>query len=188
MTAIRELDVVAGGLEYVEQPGSTLEDLAQIRTQVHVPIAADESIRTARDPIAAVTSGAADIIVVKVPPLGGVNRALQICESAAVPVVVSGAMDSSVGLASGVALAAALPQLPYACGLGTGALLAADVVDSPVVPVAGVLPVARVEPTACALAAASERMDQSTRDWWTRRLERAWEAGASELVGSMVTA
>lgn len=187
VVAIRELDIVARGLEYVEQPCATLPELAAVRARVQVPIAADESIRTADDPLRAVASGAVDIIVVKVPPLGGVNRALEICERADVAVVVSGAMDSSVGLASGIALAAALPQLPYACGLGTGALLAADVVNEPVVARNGVLPVGRIEPDAEALAAATARLGSQQAMWWLQRVERAWHAGAKDLVGSLVT-
>lgn len=186
VVAIRELDVVAGGLEYVEQPCATLTELAQVRDRVQVPIAADESIRSADDPMRAVASGAVDIIVVKVPPLGGVNRALEICAQAAVPIVVSGAMDSSVGLASGIALAAALPQLPYACGLGTGALLAADVVNDPVVPRDGVLRVGRIEPDAAALAAAAAGVSVERSQWWLDRVERAWNAGAQDIVGSLV--
>ena len=188
VTAIRELNVVAGGLEYVEQPCATLDELAQVRARVEVPIAADESIRTSADPKRAVTSGAVDIIVIKVPPLGGVNRALEICDQAAVPVVVSGAMDSSVGLASGIALAAALPDLPYACGLGTGALLVADVVDDPIVPSNGMLTVGRIEPDPDALAAAADRMDAERSQWWRDRLERAWHSGGQDLVGSLIKA
>ncbi|NQU37898.1 MAG: o-succinylbenzoate synthase [Actinobacteria bacterium] len=188
VTAIAELDNVAGGLEYVEQPCATLTELAALRKKVSTPIAADESIRTAEDPMRAVASGAADIIVVKVPPLGGVNRALEICEQAAVPVVVSGAMDSSVGLASGLALASALRELPYACGLGTGALLAADVVATPVVAREGRLSVRRIEPDPAALAEAAVRMGSAQAAWWRKRLERAWNAGANDLVGSLVTA
>jgi O-succinylbenzoate synthase len=138
-------------LEYVEQPCATLDELAEVRRRSTVPIAADESIRTAADPITAVMAGAVDVIVVKVQPLGGVGRALEVAEAAGVPVVVSSALETSVGLAAGVALAAALPDLPYACGLGTGTLLAGDVTNAPLVPANGVIDVRRVEPDAALL-------------------------------------
>lgn len=186
VAAIRELDRVAGGLEYVEQPCRTLEELAEIRRLVSVPIAADESIRTAGDPIRAARQHAADIVVVKVAPLGGVNLALEVVEAAGVPVVVSGAMDSAVGLAAGLALAAAVADLPYACGLGTGALLAHDVVSSPLRPARGELFVQRISPDSDALALAHERLGADRCAWWADRVERAWRSGAEALVGELL--
>jgi o-succinylbenzoate synthase len=143
--AIGRLDVAAGGLEYVEQPCASLGELAEVRRRVDVPLAADESVRTADDPLRIAGLDAADVIVVKVQPLGGVRRALEVVDAAGLPAVVSSALETSVGLAAGVALAAALPDLPHACGLGTGTLLAADVTDRPLIPDGGHLPVRRVE-------------------------------------------
>ncbi|HWG12081.1 MAG TPA: o-succinylbenzoate synthase [Streptosporangiaceae bacterium] len=136
------------GLEYAEQPCATLDELAELRRRVSVPLAADESIRRAQDPLRVRAAGAADIVVLKVQPLGGVRPALRIAEQCGLPVVVSSAVDSSVGLAAGVALAAALPKLPYACGLGTMSLLTGDVTAAPLAAVDGALPVRRpaVEP------------------------------------------
>ena len=131
------------GLEYAEQPCATLDELARLRRIVDLPIAADESIRKAEDPLKVRAAGAADIVMVKVQPLGGVRAALRVAEACGLPVVVSSAVDTSVGLAAGVALAAALPELPYACGLGTMSLLAGDVTASPLTPEAGELPVRR---------------------------------------------
>ncbi|MBO0892527.1 MAG: o-succinylbenzoate synthase, partial [Acidothermales bacterium] len=111
---IRELDRAAGGLEYVEQPCASVEDLARVRRRVDVPIAADESIRRAEDPYRVAELEAADVAVLKVQPLGGVRACLRIAERIGLPVVVSSAVETSVGLAAGVALAAALPELPYA--------------------------------------------------------------------------
>jgi len=139
--AIAALDRAAGGLEYVEQPCATVEGLASVRRRVSVPIAADESIRRAEDPYRVRDLAAADVAVLKVQPLGGVRACLRIAEEIGLPVVVSSALETSVGLAAGVALAAALPELPYACGLATGALLTDDVVGDPLVPVDGALPV-----------------------------------------------
>jgi O-succinylbenzoate synthase len=136
---IKELDPF--DLEYVEQPVAKLEDMAELRTRIDVPIAADESIRTASDPVRAARMGAADIVVLKVQPLGGVRRCLEIAEAAGLACVVSSALETSIGIAAGVALAAALPELPYACGLGTVSLLGGDVVAEPLVPVGGALPV-----------------------------------------------
>ncbi len=142
--AARMLRRLAGfGLEYAEQPCATLDELAELRRVVDVPIAADESIRRADDPLRVRAAGAADIVVLKVQPLGGVRTALRVAEACGLPVVVSSAVDTSVGLAAGVALAAALPELPYACGLATMSLLAGDVTADPLVPEAGKLAVRR---------------------------------------------
>ena len=130
-------------LEYAEQPCATLDELAELRKRVDVPVAADESIRRAEDPLAVRAAGAADIVVLKAQPLGGVRGALRIAEACGLPVVVSSAVETSVGLAAGVALAAALPELPYACGLATMSLLAGDVTDQPLAEVGGMLPVRR---------------------------------------------
>lgn len=139
-------------LEYVEQPCATLEELAALRRRVEVPLAADESIRRADDPLRVRAAGAADIVVLKVQPLGGVGAALRVAEACGLPVVVSSAVDTSVGIAAGVALAAALPELPYACGLATVQLLEGDVVTDPLLPEGdGALPVRRPRPDAALL-------------------------------------
>jgi O-succinylbenzoate synthase len=132
------------GLEYAEQPCATLGALAALRRMTDVPLAADESIRKASDPLAVRAAGAADIVVLKVAPLGGVRRALAVAAACELPVVVSSAVESSVGLAAGVALAAALPELRYDCGLATASMLTGDVTGRPLLPTAGTLPVRRV--------------------------------------------
>lgn len=163
-TALRRLPVLdraAGGLEYVEQPCAEVTDLAVVRRRQHVPVAADESIRRAADPYLVRDLEAADVAVLKVQPLGGVRACLRIAEDIGLPVVVSSALESSVGIAAGVALAAALPELTHACGLATVALLTDDVAETPLLPVAGALPVGRpvVVPAALdRLAAAPERV------------------------------
>ncbi len=167
-------DAAAGGLEYVEQPCATADDLARLRRVVDVPVAADESIRLGRDPRAA--AEAADVVIVKVAPLGGVQAALDLVAHLDRPVVVSSALDSSVGLAAGVALAAALPELPYACGLGTAALLDDDVTDEPLVPRDGAVPVRPVEVSERRLADLA--VDDARARWWVDRLERV-VAGAA---------
>jgi o-succinylbenzoate synthase len=143
--AIRALDRFA--LEYVEQPVATLEEMATLRRRIDVRLAADESVRTAADPLRVAGLEAADVVVLKVQPLGGVATALRVAEAAGLPVVVSSAVETSVGLAAGVALAAALPALPYACGLGTATLLAGDLVDDPLRPVDGWIDVRRPLPS-----------------------------------------
>jgi o-succinylbenzoate synthase len=149
--ALRELRRF--GLEYAEQPCPTLDDLAELRRRVDVPVAADESIRRAEDPLAVRAAGAADIVVVKAQPLGGVWAALAVAEACGLPVVVSSAVETSVGLAAGVALAAALPELGYACGLATMSLLTGDVTGDPLVAAEGALPVRRPAPAAERLSA-----------------------------------
>ena len=155
------LDRAAGGLEYVEQPVAQVEDLAVVRRRQHVPVAADESIRRAADPYRVRELEAADVAVLKVQPLGGVRACLRIAEDIGLPVVVSSALETSVGIAAGVALAASLPELPHACGLATVALLTDDLAAEPLLPVDGALPVGRptVDPAAFdRLAAAPERV------------------------------
>ena len=160
-------------LEYVEQPCASVEELVELRRRIKymgIPIAADESVRRAEDPLAVARAGAADIIVVKAQPMGGLRRALAVVAEAGLPAVISSAVDTSIGLSMGAALAAALPTLDYDCGLGTSSLFVEDVVVPALRPAGGVIPVGRVEPDAGRLdelAASPER-----RDWWLARLER----------------
>jgi o-succinylbenzoate synthase len=164
------LDRAAGGLEYVEQPCASVSDLAAVRRATSVLVAADESIRRAEDPFAVLRAQAADIVVLKVQPLGGVRACLDLAERIGLPVVVSSALESSVGLAAGLALAAALPELPFACGLATSQLLVHDVVDEPLLPVGGEIAVRRPEPSVAALARAAA--DPATTERWTDRYRR----------------
>ncbi|AGC60962.1 bifunctional O-succinylbenzoate synthase / acetyltransferase [Mycobacterium liflandii 128FXT] len=120
-----------GPLEYLEQPCATVGELAELRRRIEVPIAADEAIRKAEDPLAVVRAGAADVAVLKVAPLGGVWALLDIAAQIDIPVVISSALDSAVGIAAGLSAAAALPQLQHACGLGTGGLFVEDVAEPP---------------------------------------------------------
>ena len=161
---IAVLDRAAGGLEYVEQPCASVEELAACRRAVAVPVAADESIRRAADPYRVRDLEAADVAVLKVQPLGGVRACLRIAEDIGLPVVVSSALESSVGIAAGVALAAALPELPYACGLATVQLLGRDVVADPLLPVEGALPVRVPTVDESLVAAAPDRVAH----WQTR--------------------
>jgi O-succinylbenzoate synthase len=160
-------------LEYVEQPCPTVEELKDIRKRVKymgIPIAADESVRKAEDPLAVARAAAANILVIKAQPLGGIARALALVAEAGLPVVVSSALETSVGLSMGAYLAASLPELDYDCGLGTAALLAADVTDSPLLPVDGQIDVRRVNVSSALLdtyAASPERTA-----WWLQRLTR----------------
>ena len=180
VTAIRELDRAAGGLQYVEQPCRTIEELAAVRKRVDVLIAADESIRQAEDPLRVAVAEAADIAVLKCAPLGGVRRALEVAEAAGLPCVVSSALETSVGLAAELALAGALPQLDFACGLGTIDLLAGDVVADSFVPVGGMLPVPRRPPVPDPALLERFAADDARAEWWRERLERArLELGAA---------
>lgn len=175
-TAVEALTRLAAvGLEYAEQPVPTIEGLAEVRAQlrsadVPVPIAADESVRKEDDPLRVARAGAADLIVVKVAPLGGVRRALDIVAHAGLPAVVSSALDTSVGIRAGLALAASLPDLPYACGLGTVSLFESEVTTDPLVADNGAIRLRDVAPDAGLL----ERFAASPhrRDWWLARLRR----------------
>lgn len=177
-----------GPLEYAEQPCATVAELVLLREQlarggVDVRIAADESIRRASDPLAVVRAGAADVAVLKVPPMGGVRAVLRLAEQLraegvrrsgrAVPVVLSSALDTAVGLAAGLAAAGALPlaagEEQLASGLGTGSLFAADVAE-PRQPAGGALPVGPVQPDPELLLRHAAPPDR--RAWWLDRLRR----------------
>lgn len=167
--AIHELG--ESDLEYVEQPCATVDELAELRYRVKhkgIPIAADESIRKAADPLAVAQAKAADLIVIKAQPLGGIRRALSIVAETGLPAVVSSALDTAIGLSQGAALAASLPDLDYDCGLGTASLFADDVADAR--PVGGFVSTARVSPDAAALTRLEAPAER--REWWLARLER----------------
>src|SRR5271154_4604179 len=157
------------GLEYAEQPCATLDELAELRRHIDIPVAADESIRRAEDPLRVRAAGAADIVMLKVQPLGGVRPALRVAQACGLPVVVSSAVDTSVGLAAGVALAAALPELPYACGLATMSLLVGDVTADPLAETGGELPVRRPAVDLAELA----RWETDPEPWRRRALAAA---------------
>ena len=174
--AVEALTRLAGvGLEYAEQPVPSIEGLAEVRRRLRdagtpVLIAADESVRKESDPLRVARAGAADLLVVKVAPLGGVRRALDIVAQAGLPAVVSSALDTSVGIRAGLALAASLPELPYACGLGTVSLFTSDITLDPLVADDGAIRLRDVAADAGLLeqfAASAER-----RDWWLDRLRR----------------
>ncbi len=168
-----------GPLEYLEQPCATVAELAELRRLIDVPVAADESIRKAEDPLHVVRSRAADVAVLKVAPLGGVAAMLDIARQIDIPVVVSSALDSAVGIGRGLLAAGALPQLRYACGLGTGGLFVEDVAE-PLVPVDGLLPVASVTPDPARLAALAAPPDR--RQWWIDRVKDCFASGRADLV------
>ena len=156
-----------GDVEYVEQPCRTVEELAEVRRAVSVPIAADESIRRSTDPMRVAKADAADIAVLKVAPLGGMRSLVKVAARLPMDVVVSSALDTAVGMSSGVAAAAALPSLHRACGLGTGAMFTRDVA-APFVVADGRVELRSVTPTADLPLASAERTQ-----WWHERLRRS---------------
>jgi O-succinylbenzoate synthase len=156
-----------GPLEYLEQPCASVAELAELRELIDVPVAADESIRKAQDPLRVVRAKAADVAVVKVAPLGGVRPLLDIAAQIDIPIVVSSALDSAVGMSRGLLAAACLPDLPYACGLGTGGLFTEDVAE-PLVGVDGHLPVGPTVPDPARLHALAATPDR--RQWWIDRI------------------
>ena len=174
--AERAIHALAGfDLEYVEQPCASVDELAQVRERVSymgIPIAADESVRKAADPLAVARAGAADILVIKAQPLGGITAALAIIAESGLPVVVSSALDTSVGISMGLHLAAAIPRLEFDCGLATASLLAVDVTDQPLLVADGQLPVRRVTPSNTLLTAQAATADRT--NWWMARLERCY--------------
>ena len=167
-----------GEIEYAEQPCSTIGELRELKLRTSVKIAGDEIIRKAEDPFNVDLLGAIDILILKVAPLGGIARAMKIAEHHQLPVAVSSALESAVGISHGLKLAAALPQLQYACGLGTGALLAADVAELAIID--GEIEVRDITPEAGALnklAVSNERLN-----WWKNRIRMTWSTGAQSIA------
>ena len=161
------------GIIYAEQPVASIEDMAALRFAIAkeglpARIAADESIRKAEDPLKVARANAADLMVIKAAPLGGVRRALALVEQAQLPAVVSSALESSVGIGVGASLAASLPTLKYGCGLGTVSLMAEDVTDEPLIARDGFMDLRAITPSPQRL----ERLatDEQTRQWWVERV------------------
>ncbi|WP_439033168.1 o-succinylbenzoate synthase [Gordonia terrae] len=166
ITALRAI----GDLEYAEQPCRTVEELAAVRRAVAVPIAADESIRKADDPYRVIAAEAADVAVVKVAPLGGMRRTLELADSLGLDIVVSSALDSAVGVSAGVATAAALPRLELACGLGTGSLFIEDVAEPFLMRDGAVEP--RWFGPGAEVGASGLAVGHDRQEWWRDRLRR----------------
>jgi O-succinylbenzoate synthase len=159
-------------LEYLEQPVKTIAELAELKLKLkvlNIKIAADESVRKVSDPLAVAQAHAADLLVLKAAPIGGINSALRIAKQAGLPVVVSSALETSVGISMGVHLAALLDS-EYASGLATAALLTEDVTDTPLIPINGEISVTRITPNKSALDKLQASADKTT--WWMKKLER----------------
>jgi O-succinylbenzoate synthase len=159
-----------GPFEYVEQPCATLDELRELKSSIHIPlkIAVDEAIRKAQDPFAINLEGAADIVMLKVQPLGGIARAHEIAEHHELPVVVSSALESAVGINYGLALAASFKDMNFDCGLGTGSLLNSDVAHLPIVD--GEIAISEIEPNFDGLDVSAERYE-----WWKNRIMKTAE-------------
>jgi O-succinylbenzoate synthase len=179
-------------LEYVEQPCRDADELIDLRSACSVPIAVDETLRTSDDAQALARQGAlmreiADIAIIKPAPMGGIEASLRVAEALPIPVVVSSSLDTSVGLAVAVNLAGIL-GIESACGLGTGALFAEDLVGTPEPPVDGMLTVRRVAPDLAALLQARDQVSDERAAWWRQRLARAWAAGSEQRCSAIVDA
>ncbi len=171
-----------GAIEYVEQPCATIEELRELKNSldISVLIAGDEIVRKSANPLEIDLSGAIDIIMLKVAPLGGIQRSLEIAKVHALPVVVSSALDSAVGISRGIHLAASLPHLDYACGLGTGELLSGDIGSLPIS--GGKISVQTITPDMSAIRRYAVSVDRV--DWWQARIRETWKAGAADWVAS----
>jgi O-succinylbenzoate synthase len=172
-TAITNLRLIfenIGPLEYVEQPCATIEELRELKEKLHVniPIAGDEVLRKAKDPFAVDLTGAIDILALKVQPLGGIARAHKMADHHKLPVVVSSALESAVGINYGLQLAASFAELNFDCGLGTGSLLNVNVADLPIIN--GEIEIKEFEPDFDALEVAPDRYE-----WWKNRVMKTWE-------------
>ena len=185
-TAVSALTKAANGLEYLEQPCASLADIAELRKVIDVPIAIDEALRQFAEIDILAIRDAADLLVVKSIPLGGVTATLRLIDRLDMPVVVSGSMDTSVGLYSALHLAGSVPQLAGACGLGTGALLALDLVPETALPKNGVMEVVRITPDSHCLAVAHALTNQEAREYWRNRIVSAWYTSAQDIVAPEV--
>ena len=159
-----------GPLEYVEQPCATLEELRELKSKIKIPvkIVGDEVLRKAADPFAIDLTGAIDYLMLKVQPLGGIKRAHALAKHHNLPVVVSSALESAVGINYGLTLAASFETMNFNCGLGTGSLLASDVAHLPIVD--GKIEITEFEPQLAGLDVASDRFE-----WWKNRIMRTAE-------------
>ncbi len=159
-----------GPFEYVEQPCATLDELRVLKSSIHIPlkIAVDEAVRKARDPFAIDLDGAADIVMLKVQPLGGIARAHEIAEHHKLPVVISSALESAVGINYGLALSASFEEMNFDCGLATGSLLSSDVAQLPIVN--GEIEINQIEPNFDGLDVSAERYE-----WWKNRIMKTAE-------------
>ena len=194
--AVRALEALAPlGLQYAEQPCRTVDELARVRERLRgaVRIAADESVRKASDPLAVARAGAADGVVVKAQPLGGVRRAAAVVREAGLPATVSSALDSSVGIAMGAQLAAAVagdaerfgaPAGGFDAGLGTVSLFEADVAVSPLRPVDGRISLAPVEVDRAALRSLAAPRDRDA--WWRERIARCHALLAASTASASI--
>jgi o-succinylbenzoate synthase len=185
LSAVR--DLARFDLEYIEQPCASIDELADLRRRLarsglNVLIAADESIRRTADPYEIAKREAADVAVLKVQPLGGVLACLQIAERIGLPVVVSSALETSIGIRSGLALAAALPELPYACGLNTVALLTDDLVTEPLIAVDGVIRIGNLAVDDAALQ--RHQPDDQVQRFWQARLVQTRELALRQAQGT----
>jgi O-succinylbenzoate synthase len=165
-------EVTGDLLEYVEQPVASLDELKQLKEgmSVDVKIAGDEVLRKAKDPFAISLDGAIDILMLKVSPLGGIKRAMDLAIHHKLPVVVSSALESAVGISHGLALAARVPNLDYACGLGTSALFNQDVSDIPII--SGAIKVKNYPIEIVQIE--RHELKGERLEWWRNRISRVW--------------
>ena len=157
-----------GEIEYVEQPCATIEELRELKKSVDVKIVGDEVLRKAKDPFNVDLSGAINFLMLKVQPLGGIKRAHKLAEHHNLPVVVSSALESAVGINYGLILAASFQDMNFDCGLGTGSLMARNVADLPIVD--GKITIADVVPNFDGLDVSADRYE-----WWKNRIMRTSE-------------
>jgi O-succinylbenzoate synthase len=157
-----------GDVEYVEQPCATIEELRELKKRVDVKIVGDEVLRKAKDPFTVDLSGAVDYLMLKVQPLGGVKRAHKLAEHHNLPVVVSSALESAIGINYGLILGASFEDMRFDCGLGTGSLLAKNVAELPIVD--GKIAISDVIPNFDGLDVSADRFK-----WWKNRIMRTAE-------------
>lgn len=170
--AITFLEPLAKSIEYVEQPCESIEELRELKKRIDIKVAADEVVRKSEDPLALDLEGAADLIILKSSPLGGIRSAMKIAEHFSLPVVVSSALESAVGISQGIRLAAALKEEPAASGLATGVLFTDDVARHEIKDGSiEVKNLSTIDRSALdSLAVESERFS-----WWQDRLRESYE-------------
>ncbi|CAN2174925.1 MenC O-succinylbenzoate synthase [Candidatus Nanopelagicaceae bacterium] len=157
-----------GEIEYVEQPCATIEELRELKQRVDVKIVGDEVLRKSTNPFDVDLTGAVDFLMLKVQPLGGIKRAHALAEHHKLPVVISSALESAVGINYGLMLAASFEEMRFDCGLGTGSLLAKNVAELPIID--GKIEISDVNPVLDGLDVSADRFE-----WWKNRIMRTAE-------------
>ncbi len=159
--------------EYIEQPCTSFDDLVKLKSEIPMKIALDESIRKNLDSDLSDLAKAGDVAIIKWAPSGGFASAHEIANTVCLPVVISSALDTGIGISHSLALAGSFENLDFACGLGTVALLESDICEPALIPTQGFLDVNRVEPNFALVE--KYQASEDRQEWWKNRVADIWK-------------